>query len=920
MPVKIRRYWLGAFLLLTVAVAVPVLVHLQWVDAVERRYADVIRGQSDAEQNQGDTDSEETWPDTEKKYRVAGHPQRTGKTVVKIAPSSRDSDDKWRATVDHTLRLQPGDPFLSDLRSDAAFVSDWLPFSDLAVKTAYFDCQPIPFFLDDATKPITQDGPKAAAEVLATSDMEWREIDSLCDGEYYPPPDAVITLAVLKDWTGEKGLYDRWTLSVESKSRNIIALRGGTALRQSATGAEVALPAKGKVTVLLGKPDRPKMQDRSDLENLATGLQSSSAGAREAAFLLMAVTTVTCCWAVPFVNRWAPRSTRRRWTGATVAGGTVTGVVLVLALAGSDGWPPEGGWGYPGRGVPLAVWWGVLLPYLLAVFAVRVITGGPPGLLLLLPALTVSFGMLLQFDNPVVGDGRTAVMVAASGVLVALVAYALRRGLAGLTGRRWAYTAAVGVWLAAMAAGPGTGSSLAWYGWWGGMDVAGSWFASSWFASSNMTAGFVLTCYWLIALALPLAAITPRRLRLLLLALMVLLGLATWPDFSFGWVPSGDSSWWALGIPPGRAANEPLVVMQTGVLGIALLLAWRYGRTQGDWPPYVRTVIQALGITAVTTQLTLSGFSAFGATTQRSGNYLAVAIAAAGFAWLLPLTAEARALRRHTTSPHAHNRIIHALLKDQTLAAGRREFLTSSRAALADGELTRRQWSVRWQRLGALGARGMAPQHSVELRKAALSTSGGRSAWHNGLAAASLLAILDLPWLVYTLLPELIRADWDPDDILEVGNSALCWPLYGFIYGYAYSWLRGGTPISKAMCLLAVVLPVEYAQLLFQDLTPKRFGLSLLLTTGNCLAVFLVLGLYWEARVVRVAGLRWGQIRNFRSLSALAVPATTVIVAVATALTTAAVGIWVSPGGPASDVPKEPSPSATPTPGSSGHR
>ncbi|MEU1259605.1 hypothetical protein ABZ445_40635 [Streptomyces chartreusis] len=177
------------------------------------------------------------------------------------------------------------------------------------------------------------------------------------------------------------------------------------------------------------------------------------------------------------------------------------------------------------------------------------------------------------------------------------------------------------------------------------------------------------------------------------------------------------------------------------------------------------------------------------------------------------------------------------------------------------------------------------------------------------MAAASLLAVLSLPWFILALPAyfEGLQALEDLPGVVDALSYAARWPLYGFIYGYAYSWLRGRTPLAKAMCLLVVVLPVELVQLLERDVGLGEFGARLLLSTGNCLAAFLILGLFWEARLVRSAGLRWGQIRNFRTLSALAVPVTTVAVATAAAI----IGVWISPTGQSPADPPKGSESAT---------
>ena len=551
------------------------------------------------------------------------------------------------------------------------------------------------------------------------------------------------------------------------------------------------------------------------------------------------------------------------------------------------------------------VWWWVVLPFLVAAFVLRLITGRPPGPRRLLP-LAVPSLLLLAPMSVLALTGRTAapflVLACAAGVTAA-VAWALGGGLCGRTGKRWAATAATGSWLTALAAGPGIGLSNTY-------DYLpfGSWLRAD-------TIGFAAVGWGWVGVVWILLVFFDHRRWIAWVSSIALLGVAVWTGIvnNMGFTWDRDAGVWrVIGPDDFNAASWPLGLVEVGMLWAALRYLRGYDAEPGEggWPRHTRTAMLALGLTAAGSGLVMYGFVGFYWDT-RSAYHTALVIAAVGFSWLLPASAEARAARLHNTIPRVHNRLVHALLKDQALAAGRREFLTQSRVGLAAGELTPREWNRRWNSLHALGPRGTAPQRSVALRTVALGTSGGRSGLRNGVAGAAALTLLTLPWLAYTLPPLLGQAH----DIQDIAAWAYClrWPLYGFVYGYAYAWLRGAGPIGKALCLLAVVLPVELAQLLHQGMTPGRFAVSLLITTGNGLAVLLVLGLYWEARLVRAAGLRWGQIRNFRSLSAVAVPVTTVLVAVATTLATTMVGAWVTPGpGPA---PDRPSVGASQTPG-----
>ncbi|NUR40805.1 MAG: hypothetical protein HOV73_12040 [Streptomyces sp.] len=795
------------------------------------------------------------------------------------------------------LELQASDPMVKDLRTGDQTVEAWTPLlTHLGGRSEACGMQGLRGDAEESS--LAQETATSTVYASYVQRATWPGPES----EYEcPEGHATFTFEDGEGMLGKDGVYDSWSVTVDVPTRLLLTIRGGTVLSQDAHHAELRLGKKGeRLTVVLGPPGTGS-REQGDTEHLGVLLQKETPQ-REAFWLAAAAAAVTLCWILPFVGEWAPPATRRRWTVAAATACSLTGASLLYALAGSAEvpWP---GWLYPGRGALLAVWWWVLLPFLLFACLPRLIKGRPPEPRELLPMLLPSAVLPVLACVFAVCEGRwwPLLSVAAAALVTAAVAYGLRGGALGSAGRRWAVTAAGAAWLTVLAAGPGTGLPPR-------EDPQPVWDVSNSLAMLELNWGWY-------GLVWSIVVVVNRRAWLgwpLLYGSFVALAIAEdWAPLWYLWGDGG--SWDIIGRYPAGAASYPVAQLVLALLVTLLVLrthdAWYEG-----WPLHVRTIAVGLGIAAAGTGLAAYGLTMFGDDAQRGGYYIALLIAATGFTWLLPPDAENRAVRLHQIRPAAHNRLMHALLKDQTLAAGRREFLTASRTALAQGELTARQWSARWRRLGALGDRATAPQHSVNLRLAALGTSGGRTALRNGTAAAVLLTVLSLPWLGYTLPPPL-SADF-PEDA-QVWAYALRWAVYGFVYGYVYSWLRGGSPIGKSLCLLAVVLPAELAQLLYQGLEPRHFAVQLLLTTGNCLAIFLILGLYWEARLVRVAGLRWGQIRNFRSLAAAAVPATTVLVAAATALATAMVGAWIAPDG--NPTPTNPgtdaSVSADPNPG-----
>ncbi|WP_089156772.1 hypothetical protein [Micromonospora sp. NBS 11-29] len=148
------------------------------------------------------------------------------------------------------------------------------------------------------------------------------------------------------------------------------------------------------------------------------------------------------------------------------------------------------------------------------------------------------------------------------------------------------------------------------------------------------------------------------------------------------------------------------------------------------------------------------------------------------------------------------------------------------------------------------------------------------------------------------------------------------WIGYAALYGFFYPLIRGRTPVAKAITLALLVMPSELLSVTGAlDFTPpadeagiyRSLLLGLAIRLGQVIVFSVVLGLAWERRLARLAGYGWSRVRNVRSLRALATPATTVVVAAATALGTALAGTAVAallstPG------PTAPSPGPSPAP------
>lgn len=69
----------------------------------------------------------------------------------------------------------------------------------------------------------------------------------------------------------------------------------------------------------------------------------------------------------------------------------------------------------------------------------------------------------------------------------------------------------------------------------------------------------------------------------------------------------------------------------------------------------------------------------------------------------------------------------------------------------------------------------------------------------------------------------------------------------------------------------------------------------MLVAAGNITVVSIGLGLWWEWRLMALAGERWARVRNIRTLRALAAPLAAVAIAVATTAATVLVNNVIAP-------------------------
>ncbi|SDI96830.1 hypothetical protein [Nonomuraea jiangxiensis] len=209
----------------------------------------------------------------------------------------------------------------------------------------------------------------------------------------------------------------------------------------------------------------------------------------------------------------------------------------------------------------------------------------------------------------------------------------------------------------------------------------------------------------------------------------------------------------------------------------------------------------------------------------------------------------------------------------------------------------------------------------------ALSTLAGRTPWQNGLVALAAGTLLSLPYSTVRVAES--AETWRGDGLQFVGGifTLLSLPALCMVFGYFYSRVRGAGPITKSLALLVAALLTElplYVRTLAMAMTEdpnlaetppptsEEALIGVLVGAGNIAVVTIGLGLWWEWRLMALAGEPWVRIRNIRSIRALAAPLATVAIAIATTATTVLVNNVITPL-PAVQAPT-PSTERTPSP------
>ncbi len=553
--------------------------------------------------------------------------------------------------------------------------------------------------------------------------------------------------------------------------------------------------------------------------------------------------------------------------------------------------------------LPVSAWW----------FTHRVLTGRPPpGRTLVASCVPPLLSLALMSAGGTVLNTSLWIRLAAAAPLSLLLAVAGQVLKKGAAARRWAPTAGALLWTILVTYELGRTPVIALEG----LRVTG------WNAAA------VLICTWPAAawLGSLLAPVSRRTLKpVVRVTCFLLLWGTMMAPFVMAYLAGSrydmygnqleDDYWGRYRVPLFTGYTAwPFFVMT--VCGISLQIAylWRRGAL-GDTGRAVEPVGRVL--------LLCAALTAFGAPNLRTltmwGEGLAVFLVAIASLILLPLGSDGSLARLRRVSRRGHARFMDRWLTTQLIWDTRADFQRSARSALAE-DMTVSDFSDRWRGLAVPGRHDDPESRLRRAKRFALGTNAGRSPWAAGLAGAACAQLLALPWAVYKAATSgTVGADYFMPFHLDVMFQVLRfthWALYGFVYGYFYAMLRGLTPVGKAAWLMLAILPAEVLPMATLTVDPQYTrdpSVSDLVTgcagvAGQALVLCMLLGLWWEWSLARAAGMKWSQVRNFRRLSSITVPAGTVLVAGATAFATTIAGTWAQPElKPPGDVQSSPS-------------
>ncbi|MFG1945134.1 hypothetical protein [Nonomuraea sp. NPDC048826] len=391
-------------------------------------------------------------------------------------------------------------------------------------------------------------------------------------------------------------------------------------------------------------------------------------------------------------------------------------------------------------------------------------------------------------------------------------------------------------------------------------------------------------CWALIPVAAVAVAIKQWTRGAVVVAVVVSLMVQGWP---IEWLDAGS---WSRALPDQavpRIGELELTPLVRGVMGLLLLgfllLVLRLRRLGSGLDAMQHSAAEAtMIICLMVAYLTPQGSATLGdINVPLPMLSITALIAWATARWLL---AHPHPSVVEPTDQEEHRELIRAALHRRLLLASEQELYRAGRGRIGSGELSVEDFDRQRDTLdAALRGHGSHPE-------TAFATAAGCSPWHNGVYGFIVSLLLSLPFLVVFGVPYGV----DLTSFVFEARSVIALPAFGFLFGYFYPRIRGTQPMTKALNLMAAALATELSGYLSALAEPDLGAMDkvqvVAIIVGKVALVSIGLGLYWEWRIMHLAGEPWARVRNVRSLRSLATPLLAIVIAAVTTAATSAAG------------------------------
>ena len=228
--------------------------------------------------------------------------------------------------------------------------------------------------------------------------------------------------------------------------------------------------------------------------------------------------------------------------------------------------------------------------------------------------------------------------------------------------------------------------------------------------------------------------------------------------------------------------------------------------------------------------------------------------------------------------------------EEKTLASLNKELLSQ----IAKGSTSRRECDQKYAAQSEVveTLRDELTIHGRFAKDFVLAFGPTDSAWQNGKKAALYGFGFSLPWTILALRdtirgPAYIESYLIFDIVVWLSFFVMSWTAYGFVFGYFFPFIPGKNGIQKAISLFfTITLPYLVWAVLARP-TDSNYWFSFGFWTLQIFVHTMLLGLVaGDYETLRAAGYRWKHLLEIHRLGALSAWASTVVIAIGTAVGT----------------------------------